>query len=66
MKRQSKAEEALNKQIKVISSELNFDREKARDLQIQIRTKEAMRQQLEEEVARMQRAKIMASDRAKP
>ena len=66
MKRQSKAEEALKKQIKIIDQRI-AEYNRARDaISEQISATIFIRDQLDEEVGRLEKARVKASTDRKP
>lgn len=66
MKRQSKAEEALKKQIKIIDQRI-AEYNRARDaISEQISATTFIRDQLDEEVGRLEKARVKASTDRKP
>jgi prefoldin subunit 5 len=66
MKRQSKAEEALKKQIKIIDQRI-AEYNRTRDaISEQIRATEFIRNQLDDEVGRLEKARVKASTDRKP
>jgi hypothetical protein len=64
MKRQSKAEEALNRQLKDLRNRIQDERLLLEGQRIKIATLEEVRNRLEDEISRLQKAREIASVRA--
>lgn len=66
MKRQSAAEAALTKQVRILNDEIQCDRLQMRELEARIETKSAIRNGLESEIERLRYARQLASQQRKP